>query len=191
MDVLSYEELIKENQRLIRNLNVQSRKIERLGERASQIATDKFKELKQKLPKDLTQLNEKELRTLNRDLRYIRSLKSSTEKGAIEAEKNFGRIQYFKDNAMDEDDWKDFWKIYERVGEGRENLMENFKYEVLETIVDLQIAGFNNEQIVKLIRDTFDKSQVMYLDATKFEKDKLFINLLDDISNNPFGFEDF
>lgn len=188
---LSYEDLIKENQRLIRNLNAQGKKIERLGERASQFATNKFKELKQKLPKDLKQLNEKELRTLNRDLKYIRSLKSSTEKGAIEAEKNFGKVQYLKDNVLTEEDMNIVWEIYERISEGREGLTNNFKYEILDTIIELQFAGFNNGEIVRLIRYAFDKSQASYLNTTQTEKDRLFIDLLDDISNNPFGFEDF
>lgn len=188
---LSYEDLIKEIQRLIRNLNAQSKKIDGLGERASQFAVNKFKELKQKLPKNLKQLNEKELRTLNRDLKYIRSLKSATEKGAIEAEKNYGKVQYLKNNVLTEEDINSIWNIYERISEGREGLMNNFKYEVLDTIIELQFAGFNNGEIVKLIRNTFDKSQVAYLKPTQIEKDRLFINLLDDISNNPFDFEDF
>lgn len=184
---IDVQKLLEENKKLIRNLSRRAKEIERLGETASQFATKKFRDLMSKTPKDLTKLTDKEIRTLNRDLKYINTLKSSKLRGAISSEKNYGKIDYYINAGYINS--KEMWDIYEKIGEGKGNLLENFKYEILDTIVELSPVQ-DEDEIVHNIRKMFDKSQSSFYKGTKQERGELFVSLLDNLKDSPFGFDD-
>lgn len=147
----------KESRRLIKNLSRRIARIEGLGASAPQYAVTHYRELEKRIPSKLTQLSDKELQTLYRDLRYINSLKSSTVKGALQTQKTFEPI---KENleTLSKDKQRAFWEIYGKVYERTSGTMENFKYVLFETNIDYILSGQDVDTAVEEIIDEYNKS---------------------------------
>lgn len=154
---LSPQEMRQEIKRLIKNLSRRISNIEGLGSSAPQYAVNAYRELEKRIPNRLTQLSQKELTTLYRDLRYINSLKSSTVKGALFTQTKFEPIKA-KLDALSPDTRKKFWEIYEKLYERTSGTMENFKYELFETNIDYIYGGQEVDKAVNDIIKEYDKS---------------------------------
>lgn len=154
---LTPQEMRKESRRLIKNLSRRIARIEGLGNTAPQYAVQKYREIEKNIPKRLTQLSQKELNTLYRDLRYINSLKSSTAKGAMQTQAKFEPIKD-KLQVLSEDKRKKFWEIYGKLYERTSGTMEKFKYELFETNIDYIYSGQDTDSAVEEIIEEYDKT---------------------------------
>lgn len=154
---LTPKEMRQESRKLIKNLSQRIKRIEGLGSSAPQYAVNKFRELEKSIPKRLTQLSKEELTTLNRDLRYINSLKTSTVKGALHTQEKFEPVKA-KLDALSPDTQKKFWEIYGKLYERTSGTMENFKYELFETNIDYIYGGQEVDKAVTDIINEYDKT---------------------------------
>ncbi len=152
---LSQKELQKETRKLLTNLSKRITRIEGL-ENAPQYAVNRFREIEKNVPSRLTQLSEKDLRNLYRDLRYVNRLKSSTVKGAKEVENVFEPIKR-KIESLSHENQRKVFGIYERFFETVGGLASHYKYEVLDYATEaLQSFGGEDEALVNLIK-AFDE----------------------------------
>lgn len=154
---LTPQEMRKESRRLIKNLSRRIARIEGLGSSAPQYAVEHYRELEKRIPKRLTQLSQKELTTLYRDLRYISALKSSTVKGALQSQKTFEPIKA-KLEVLSPEARKKFWEIYGKIYERTSGTMENFKYELFETNIDYIYGGQDVDTAVEEIINEYDRT---------------------------------
>ncbi len=155
---ITTEEMLEESRKLINSLKGRIANIEGLGESAPQYAVKHFRELEKRIPKKLTDLSDKELRTLYRDLRYINALKSSTVKGAKEIQKKFLPIEK-QLNALSKTTRNKFWEAYGKIFESTGGVLEKFKYEILETNIDYIYGGdVDIDSIVNDIVSAYDKT---------------------------------
>ncbi len=154
---LSPREMRQESRRLIKNISRRIARIEGLGSSAPQYAVNAYRELEKRIPKRLTQLSQKELTTLYRDLRYINALKSSTVKGALQTQSKFEPIKE-KLEVLSPDTKKKFWEIYGKLYERTSGTMENFKYELFETNIDYIYGGQEVDKAVADIIEEYDKT---------------------------------
>lgn len=151
------DETKNEVRKLIRNIGRRVKNIEELGFVAPQYATKRFHELTDNM-KSLSKMDEKELNTLYRDLKYVDSLKSSTVKGAIDVGRNFEPIKQDLD-TLSEDTRKKFWEIYEKFYERTAGTAEAYKYIVFERNIDEIFAGNTDvDEIVHNLIEAYDKS---------------------------------
>lgn len=111
---------------------------------------------------------DKQVRDLYRDLEYIKSLKTSTVQGAMEALENYGTIDSFL-SSKSEGEKERFWKIYDKL---YEKLRDKYKYEVMQLVADMQDTGMTDDEIEKLITDPYESIQLQYgkdISDEKFE----------------------
>lgn len=152
---LTVKELIKENRRLLKNLSRRIANIEALGSPVPLYAVDKFRQLEKTIPKNISRLDRKSLTTLNRDLRYINALKTSTVKGAKKAQETWipieRNLKIFSPNNIAK-----FWEIYNKIYERMGGLTEKYKYELFDTITDFMYQGSDSDAVVEEIIDQFD-----------------------------------
>jgi len=151
------DETKQEIRKLIRNIGRRVKNIEELGFIAPQYATQRFHELTDN-SKSLSDMTEKELNTLYRDLKYIDNLKSSTVKGAIDVGRNFEPIKQDLD-TLSESTKKKFWEIYEKFYERTAGTAEAYKYIVFEQNIDEIFSGNTDvDDIVHKLIEAYDKS---------------------------------
>lgn len=152
---LSQKELRKETRRLLTNLSKRISHIEGL-ETAPKYAVNRFREIEKNVPSRLTQLSEKDLRNLYRDLRYVNRLKSSTVKGAKDVEKTFEPIAN-KIEALPEEQRKNVFQVYEMFYGSVGGIASHYKYEVLDFAADaLQGYADPNDLAINALL-TFDE----------------------------------
>ena len=152
---LSQRELREETRRLLTNLSKRISHIEGL-ETAPKYAVNRFRDIEKNVPSSLTQLSEKDLRNLYRDLRYVNQLKSSTVKGATEVENVFEPIKR-KIESLQQENQRKVFGIYERFFETVGGLASHYKYEVLDYATEaIQSIGDEDEALINLIKE-FDK----------------------------------
>lgn len=154
---LSPKEMRQESRRLIKNISRRIKRIEGLGSSTPQYAVNAYRDLEKKIPNRLTQLSNKELNTLYRDLRYVNSLKSSTVKGALHTQSKFEPIKE-KLEVLSPSTKKKFWEIYGKLYERTSGTMENFKYELFETNIDYIYGGQEADKAVADIIEEYDKT---------------------------------
>lgn len=151
------DETKQEIRKLIRNIGRRVKNIEELGFIAPQYATRKFHELTDNR-KSLSDMTEKELNTLYRDLKYVDNLKSSTVKGAIDVGRNFEPIKQDLD-TLSESTKKKFWEIYEKFYERTAGTAEAYKYIIFEQNIDEIFSGNTDvDDIVNKLIEAYDKS---------------------------------
>lgn len=151
------DETKQEIRKLIRNIGRRVKNIEELGESAPQYATKRFHEITDNR-KPLSEMTEKELNTLYRDLKYVDNLKSSTVKGAILVQHNFepynNVLQILSENAR-----KKFWEIYDKFYERTAGTAEAYKYIIFEQNIDEILSGNTDvDEIVHNLIEAYDKS---------------------------------
>lgn len=128
-------ELKKDIRRIERNLRARAKNIEGRGELAFQYLPQKLKELKEKHPKNLEDMSQTELRSYYRHLVNIGQNKSSTVKGAIQAQEDFGYIANKLPN-LTENQKSRIFRLYGKVYEHFTEIAKDFKYELLEVATD-------------------------------------------------------
>ena len=151
------DEYLRENRRLIRNLRARFGRQMGVDLSAPIYARTKFNELLQSTPRDLRELSDKELRTLNRDLNYISGLKTATKKGAEKAEKSFEPIREFLEPFSKDikDKWWDiFQKQYEELGQQQ---AERFKYELLDINKKIFLSELSTDGIAERMAELLIK----------------------------------
>lgn len=154
---LAPQEMRKESRRLIKNISRRISRIEGLGESTPLYAVNLYRDLEKTIPKRLTELSDKDLRTLYRDLRYINSLKSSTVKGALQAQQKFEPIKA-KLSVLSKETQDKFWSIYGRLYEKTGGEMEKFKYELFETNIDYIYSGSSVDDAFEEIINEYNAS---------------------------------
>ena len=143
-------ELAKKVQRLRKNITRRFQNIQRAFGRSR--AMEKYYELE--IPLTTRGLSGKELKKMYDNLLYISSLKTSYVRGA----KNF-KI-HFEDimNTINFDKKLEdrFWSLYDKITE--ENLwLENYKYEIFDTVNEYINEGLSDEDIIKTINKTYQE----------------------------------
>ncbi len=134
-------ELKKDIQRIERNLSKRAKNIEGRGELAFQYLPQKLKELKGEYSKPLKDMSQSELRSYYRQLVNIGENKSSTVKGAIQAQESFGYVASKLPNLTAEQKSRLF-RLYGKIYEQFTEISKDFKYELLDVAVDtVEIYG--------------------------------------------------
>lgn len=154
---LTEQEMRKEIRRLKKNLSKRLERIKGLHLEApiSQTAVNRFEKLD--IPKNLNTLNQEDLLRLYRDLVYIDSLKSSTVKGAKNAQRFHENVMTPLSGVSKETQDKILGiinKVYESLGENT----DYFKYELQEVIIDLAMEGVDPDKIVNDIIQEYNKT---------------------------------
>lgn len=172
----------QESRKLYRNLSRRIKAIQSQETPVADYAVKDFRELQEKYPRKLADMNDKQLREYYRDLRYISGLKTSTVKGALEAAKTFNpiveKLRVFSPKTEDK-----FWKIYGKLFENNA-LLEKFKYEVFESIQTQLYGGLDVDDIIQNIEEAYQEAQEEGANAD--EQSILFTSKLDDIWNEYF-----
>ena len=176
---LTRNELIEENKKLIDKIEADIGKIERVfGNETPSFLRENFKELLNKNNKPLEDLSTEKLRTFNRDLNYMKNLKSLSIEGVnnynavIEPMKNFY-------DTLSAEDKKKFNKIISSAYEYT-NLLFDFKYTVIEYVTEQMNDGVDSSDILKeLIENfTFAYDEMTPLGGTKEDLGKTFKTFL-------------
>lgn len=154
---LSPKEIRQESRRLIKNLSRRIARIEGLGPSAPQYAVKEYRELEKRIPKRLTELSDKDLFNLHRDLRYINNLKTSTVKGALHTQEKFEPIKT-KLEALSPETRDKFWEIYGKLFEIMGGTFENYKYELMETNIDYVYGGQDVDVAVSDIISEYNRT---------------------------------
>lgn len=154
---LTPEMMREESRVLIRSLKSRIANVEGLGASAPQHAVNLFRELEKTIPKRLTSLSDKELRTLYRDLKYINALKSSTVQGAKRAQKTFEPIRTTLESLSKPTQDK-FWSVYGRMFERLGGIFEDYKYEIMNADIDYILQGQDVDKTTADLIKTFDKT---------------------------------
>lgn len=132
------------------------------GNYASQIAVERYDDLIQsgKMPRNIKNLSERELRQLIAELRYIDSLKSSHVKGALFVrnvwdEKVSKKLNKFNDETSDK-----FWRLFSLATEQPQ--MFQYRYEIAELITDVLIEkkDIDEETLLQQLDEAFFNATV-------------------------------
>lgn len=98
-------------------------------------------------------LSMEELSKLYRDVSYVEGLGTTRVSGVEHLMNVIQPILDLKD--VSESLPRDIFEIYGRLVEEK-RILENFKYQVLETIADLVIGGFSKKEIAENIRSLYE-----------------------------------
>lgn len=125
---------------------------------------------------------DKELLSRYRQLTYIDKLKTSTVKGAEQAQKRFVPIENML-SQVSQTKQDEFWEVYEKLFERMGSVIEQYKYEVFDYIADsLYIESGDPEDAVRAIEYMYDETLHEVEDYDFFTKNrktpKLFISKL-------------
>lgn len=126
----------KEIRRLKNNLGKRAKNIEGRGELAFQYLPQKLKELKGEHSQNLKDMDIKELRSYYRQLTELSQKKSSTVKGAIKAQEDFGSIANRLPNLTEEQK-STIFRLYGKAYELNIEFGTNYKYELLDVATDI------------------------------------------------------
>ena len=146
-------DLEKEVKRLYKNV---SRRIERVRalEDAPTYAVKDFDEATKNFSGSTKGMTMKDLLDLERDLEYINDLKTSSVKGALKAKETFkpiaDKLDTFSKSTKDK-----FWELYGKFME-TVNIMDKYKYNVMDVVMDYTTAGISVEKAIKEMQDKFD-----------------------------------
>lgn len=95
----------------------------------------------------MTDLSDKELRILYRDLEYLDRLKTARVEGAKFTEEVFTPIKD-KLNALSKSTQDKFWEVYGKMYEETAT-MQNYKYDIFQTAIDYIYSGEDTEDLVQ------------------------------------------
>lgn len=146
-------DLEKEVKRLYKNV---SRRIERVRalEDAPTYAVKDFDEATKNFSGSTKGMTMKDLLDLERDLEYINDLKTSSVKGALKAKETFkpiaDKLDTFSKTTKDK-----FWELYGKFMETL-NIMDKYKYDVMDIVMDYTTAGVSVDEAVEEMQKKFD-----------------------------------
>lgn len=134
--------------RLYRRISSRIKNVEKLDLiNTGYSAVRDFKKLYQTYGSPKKSMDDKTLRSMYRDLKYIDRLKTSTVKGAKIAHENFkeieGELGSFSPNTREK-----FWSVYNKLYERTGSLIEYFKYDAFSNILNEMYSGANIDDIV-------------------------------------------
>lgn len=130
---LKGEYLLKEVEDLYEELNDRIYEIEKAGYSLKKDASHRFRELQKKVPNNFSELNDKELRSIYRELKYIDDLKTSTLRGAEEAQTMYKDIEDIVDKLGPRVKQR-FWKLYDNLYERNQLAALAYKYDILNAL---------------------------------------------------------
>lgn len=130
---LKGEYLLKEVEDLYEELNDRIYEIEKAGYSLKKDASHKFRELQKKVPDNFSELSDKELRSIYRELKYIDDLKTSRLQGAEEAQIMYKDIEHIVNNLGPQIQ-KRFWKLYDNLYERNQAAALAYKYDILNAL---------------------------------------------------------
>lgn len=153
------------NKELIEQIKAERRKvaerIRRIEARPElpQYAVERFREVEQGIPNRYAKLDEKQLRELHRELRYINAMKTSRIEGAEKALEEFEPIHDLI-KTLSENKQADIWRAYEKLFNEAPTI-DKFKYDVLSVITDLTFMGVSGDDIHRNIMKLYDEAYRM------------------------------
>ena len=176
----SRDELLKESRLLYQELNREFKQIEKSKTPLLKDAYSRFKQFKKDVRyNDLSKYSDKMIKDIYRDLKYIKSLKSSTLEGAEESARTFGVTKNFLE-SLSENKRQQFWDMYSRAYSNlRPDLVEKYKYEVFDVLTNEMVLGQDPEEIYAKIEEAFKRANE--LGESEEEMGELFaenLNLL-------------
>lgn len=139
-------------------------------------AIDKMKSLEKEMRKySVRKRSTPELVSLNRQLKYIRNLKTSTPEGALKTKELFQPIRN-KLSQMTEDERKEWYKAYDELYNKSLNY-EKFKYEIFD-FTDKIFSGDNTEYIVDLVTNAYKEAEIKHKEETdEYDEDRVKVLL--------------
>lgn len=121
-------------------------------------AIDKMKKINRQLRKQSVKRTEtKDLISLNRQLKYIRNLKSSTPEGATKTAETFQTIRN-EISKMSEEERKKWFSAYSELYE-KSRTFEKFKYEVFD-LTDKLYGKMEAEDIFDLVLNARTQAEI-------------------------------
>ena len=172
------EQLLKETEELYSKLEKQIQDIEESGKYLHKDARSHFRDLQQKYPEDITTLNEKDLRSLNRELRQIDELKSSTLAGAEQAYEMYGDIEEMIESFGPRIKEK-FWEAYDRIYGNKEIAANLYKYDVLREMATEVYKSRSKKKTLEEIEESIVK-------ALEFVSGDISLEEAKEIANRSF-----
>ena len=159
------DDLIKESQRLYRNISRRLKRIQEI-EKAPEYALINFRKLQEKYPRDIRKLDDKELKSFYRQVKYIDELKSSRIENINKMKETWTPIEealkIFSKEAKDK-----FWEIYGKIYENAPN--ERYKYDVFSVIQQKMMYGEDVDDIAEQIIDLYWKTTNDYSEVDENE----------------------
>lgn len=179
MKNITRAELRKEFRSLNSKLKRRLNNIRELGGNlADQTAVRKYNDLIMDgvLPRDISDLSDKELRKLVSQLRYINSLKTSTVKGAVKTKSQWQEAVKDKLDFENNEELQD--KFYDALSRATEQPhQEQFKYQIAGVIADILVEkpDIDVERIMSELDEAFMnatlKSKGSTISGTKLERE--------------------
>lgn len=160
---MTKSEYKREIRRLEKNLTARAKSIAG-HESASQYLPNKMREVRQRYPFKLDNMDINELRSYYRTLRGINETKSSTLKGAYKARKAFGNTEKII-SKFDDDRKTKFFSLYDRIYENFITYGQDFKYELFETIADVMNTASDDNVSEAFVDDLMLDLDRLYEDA--------------------------
>ena len=175
---MTRSDLIAFNRKKMRSLKARLARVSTLGENAPTYAQDVLQSIKeQKGNYKWSELTDRQLRDIYRDLIYADSLKSSRYYSAKRMMKDFEPIKE-KVSVLSKAKQKEFWDVYGKLYERGTVLFEKFKYEIFQTASDVQYSGGDLEQLVGDIIHDFDETLLKGYAADSSEFSRIFTTKL-------------
>ena len=146
-------DLEKEVKRLYKNVSRRIEKVRALEDVPTYAVKD-FDEATKNFSGKTKGMTMKDLLDLERDLEYINDLKTSRVKGALKAKETFkpiaDKLDTFSKSTKDK-----FWELYGKFME-TVNIMDKYKYNVMDVVMDYTTAGISVDEAVKEMQKKFD-----------------------------------
>ena len=146
-------DLEKEVKRLYKNVSRRIKRVRAL-ENVPTYAVKDFDEATKNYTGRTSKMSMGDLLNLERDLEYIDNLKTSSVKGALKAKETFKPIAD-KLETYSKDTQDQFWALYGKFMETL-NVMDKYKYDVMDIVMDYTTAGVSVDEAVKEMQKKFD-----------------------------------
>lgn len=118
-------------------------------------ARQKFTKLERLMrEKAVRNMSHKELLSTYRQLEYIRNLKSSTLRGALETAEKFSPIKEHL-SSFSEEKRKEWWSVYGEIYK-HASTMEQYKYDIFQ-VVDQLFGNMDTKEIINDMIEEYDK----------------------------------
>lgn len=181
---LSREELISESKRIYKNLSARISRLREL-EGVPSYAIERFREIQEKYPSKYSEMSDKTLREMYRDLRYVDNLKSSRVEGAKSSAKTFEPIKDII-GELDESSQKKIWDLIGRITSD-DILADKIKYQALYAAVDLFTGYVPSDEIIARLKDAYFRASKSDRNITEEDFIVRFTENIDDILEEYFG----
>ena len=159
MPDLSRDELLADVRRLKSNISRQVKVLKEMGLDAPSPATIKWEEIKESTPSNPAELDDKSLKNLHRDLKYITELKTYNKKGYTSYVDRFLPIKSYLD-AISSDKRDAFWEAYSKLYNENPLRGREYKYDTFIEIADRLTIGQTPEEIVQAVIEDWREKEI-------------------------------